>query len=145
MEQTEQNNDKSNPIKEKNEPKISSTGKRDSTVSRRASSTSSNNRKESIGAFSHDSMLGDGELGDKPNYAWREELAKFQSQKPLRVSTLIGAFDKSGNEEIGYQEVHKSHSANDLEALKRKRRGSLQIQINESILKDLATAGEEAL
>ena len=135
----EQNNDKSHPIKEKNEPKMSSTGKRDSTVSRRASSTSSNNRKESIGAFSHDSMLGDGELGDKPNYAWREELAKFQSQKPLRVSMLMRQFDKSGIEE-----VHKSHSANDLEALKRKRRGSLQIQINESILKDLASAGEEA-
>merc|ERR1712018_151590 len=51
-----QNNGKSNPVKEKNEPKISCTGKRDSNVSRRASSTSSNNRKES-GAFSHDSML----------------------------------------------------------------------------------------
>jgi len=140
----EQNNHKSHPVKAKKEPKISSTGKRVSNASRRSSSASSNSKKESIGAFSHDSMLGDGDIGDKPNYAWREELAKFQSQKPLRVSKLIGTFDKSGNCENAYQEVHKSHSANDLEALKRKRRGSLQIQLNENILKDLASAGEEA-
>ena len=123
--------------KEKREPKISTTRKIDSPVYRRSSSSSNNNKKDS---FSHESMLGDGD--DKPNYAWREELAKYQSQKPLRVSKLIGTFDKSGTD--GSSCAGSNNTSNDLAALKRKRRGSLQIQLNEGILKDLAKAGDEA-
>ena len=134
---------KSPQISEKKEQKTSTAGL-DSPASRKTSCASNNNnsRKESTGAFSHDSTLGDGDMDDKPNYSWREDLAKFQSQKPLRVSKLIGTFDKSGNEVPAYQTI--SNTQNDLTALKRKRRGSLQIQLNEGILKDLANVGEEA-
>jgi len=128
---------KTDDAKEKRERKMSSTRKPDSTVYRRSSCTSNNSKKDS---FSHESMLGDGD--DKPNYAWREELAKYQSQKPLRVSKLIGTFDKSGNEESSG--AGPNNASKDLAALKRKRRGSLQIQLNEGILKDLAKAGDEA-
>ena len=131
-------------IYEKKEQKISSTINKDSPAPRKTSCISSNSkeRKESTGAFSHDSTLGDGDTEEKPNYSWREDLAKFQSQKPLRVSKLIGTFDKSGNEVPVYQTVNDTQ--NDLTALKRRRRGSLQIQLNEGILKDLANVGEEA-
>merc|ERR1711997_885183 len=114
-------------ISEKKERKISSSINVDSPVSRKTSSTSTNNnnRKESIGAFTHDSTLGDGDSDEKPNYSWREDLAKFQSARPQRVSKLIGTFDKSGNEVSAYE---RSNTQNDLAALKRKRRGSLQIQ-----------------
>ena len=125
-----------------NKQKLFSTEKLISSVSRRSSSTSNSSRKDSKGAFTHDSMLGDGDIGDKPSYTWREELAKFQSQKSLRVSKLIGTFDKSGNDDYTYQ--GQSDPSCDLEALKRKRRGSLQIQLDVGVLKDLANAGEEA-
>ena len=114
--------------------------KSDKVILRRSSNASSQNRKESTGSFTHDSMLGDDI--DKPNYAWREELAKFQSQKPLRVSKLIGTFDKSENDESITQSGNDS--SKNMTALKKRRRGSLQIQFNEGILKDLANAGEEA-
>ena len=134
-------NEKCSAIKEEavlNTPTASE--KSDKVILRRSSNASSQNRKESTGSFTHDSMLGDDV--DKPNYAWREELAKFQSQKPLRVSKLIGTFDKSENDESITQSGNDS--SKNMTALKKRRRGSLQIQFNEGILKDLANAGEEA-
>merc|ERR1719479_456581 len=134
-------NEKCSAIKEEavlNKPTASE--KSDKVILRRSSNASSQNRKESTGSFTHDSMLGDDV--DKPNYAWREELAKFQSQKPLRVSKLIGTFDKSENDESITQSGNDS--SKNMTALKKRRRGSLQIQFNEGILKDLANAGEEA-
>merc|ERR1712051_251071 len=134
-------NEKCTAIKEEavlNTPAASE--KSDKVILRRSSNASGQNRKESTGSFTHDSMLGDD--GDKPNYAWREELAKFQSQKPLRVSKLIGTFDKSENDESITQSGNES--SKNMTALKKRRRGSLQIQFNEGILKDLANAGEEA-
>merc|ERR1739845_122345 len=130
------------PSEEQKQQKISYRDKLVSGASKRSNVSSSTNKGDRKSSFTHDSMLGDGDIGDKPSYAWREELAKFQSQKPLRVSKLIGTFDKSGNEETPCDETNVSST--DIAALKRRRRGSLQIQLDEGMLKDLVDAKEEA-
>ena len=96
-------------------------------------------RKDSKGGFSHDSMLGE---DGKKSYAWRQELAKFQTQKQkLRVSELIGTFDKQGS---GSDGSLNKEGTNEIKLIKKRRRGSLQIQLESSVLKDLAKTGEEA-
>ena len=64
--------------------------------------------------FSHDYTLGE----EKQNYAWRQELDKIRSQKPLRVSELIGTFNR--REPVSEDETEA--------AVKQRRRASLNIQ-----------------
>lgn len=86
--------------------------------------------------FTHDRMLG---LDQRQNYAWREELNRFRhSQKPLRVSELIGTFDRRGSDD-GVSSISP-----EMAEVKQRRRGSLQIQIDPAALGQLAKTAEEA-
>ena len=86
--------------------------------------------------YTHDQMLG---MDQKSNPAWREELNKIRSQKPFKISELIGTFDKRPDDNVNSEE-----SAKDLAALKQQRRGSLQIQFGPGdTLGQLAKAAED--
>ena len=102
--------------------------------------------------FSHDDTLGDDQKRSSystytkvqqtnecqvfPRYSWREELEKFRStRRPLGgVSTLIDAFS-SGAAGLAGSPSRKASAAEpfpDMEAVKARRRGSLQIQLDSS-------------
>merc|ERR1719500_2706917 len=95
--------------------------------------------------FSHDDTLG----GDEKRYSWREELEKFRaSRRPLGgVSHLIDAFS-SGATLAGSSSATSSRKSStvdsfqDLEGVKARRRGSLQIQLDSASIAQLATRGE---
>merc|ERR1719209_1883318 len=95
--------------------------------------------------FSHDDTLG----GDEKRYSWREELEKFRaSRRPLGgVSSLIDAFS-SGATLAGSSSASSSRKSStvdsfpDLEGVKARRRGSLQIQLDSASIAQLATRGE---
>merc|ERR1719370_1904354 len=95
--------------------------------------------------FSHDDTLG----GDEKRYSWREELEKFRaSRRPLGgVSHLIDAFS-SGASLAGSSSASSSRKSStadsfpDLEGVKARRRGSLQIQLDSASIAQLATRGE---
>merc|ERR550517_1492765 len=95
--------------------------------------------------FSHDDTLG----GDEKRYSWREELEKFRAtRRPLGgVSHLIDAFS-SGATLAGSTSASSSRknsstdSFPDLEVVKARRRGSLQIQLDSASIAQLATRGE---
>ena len=73
--------------------------------------------------YTHDHMLG--QKGTSCNPAWMDELNKIRSLKPIRITELIGTFD--GKEKKAESQATE---AADLKALKQKRRGSLQIQLD---------------
>ena len=89
--------------------------------------------------FSHENTLGIGD--DQKRYSWREDLEKFRSmKKPLAVSDLIDAFSTNS--------MQRKVSADDpsfpnVDALKNKRRGSLQIQIDPKSLSNLTETTSE--
>lgn len=87
--------------------------------------------------FSHDDTLGD----DQKRYSWREELEKFrQTKKSCGVSDLIDAFsNKSPVRKVSADDP----SFPNVDALKNKRRGSLQIQIDSNALAKLAETAEK--
>merc|ERR1719239_835312 len=95
--------------------------------------------------FSYDDTLG----GDEKRYSWREELEKFRaSRRPLGgVSSLIDAFS-SGATLAGSSSASSSRKSStvdsfpDLEGVKARRRGSLQIQLDSASIAQLATRGE---
>lgn len=69
--------------------------------------------------YTHDAMLG----LDKSNKApWKDEINKIRTLKPIRITELIGTFDKRGCD---------GSSAEDIAALKQQRRGSLQIHLDD--------------
>merc|ERR550517_1571503 len=95
--------------------------------------------------FSHDDTLG----GDEKRYSWREELEKFRaSRRPLGgVSHLIDAFSSgatlaSSSSASSSRKNSTVDSFPDLESVKARRRGSLQIQLDSSSIAQLATRGE---
>merc|ERR1711913_222340 len=94
------------------------------------------NEKKLTRGFSHDDTLGD----DQKRYSWREELERFRSmKKPLGVSDLIDAFSNKS--------THRKVSSDDpsfpnVDSLKNKRRGSLQIQIDPKALAKLTETAE---
>merc|ERR1711892_1479610 len=94
------------------------------------------NEKKLTRGFSHDDTLGD----DQKRYSWREELERFRSmKKPLGVSDLIDAFSNKS--------THRKVSSDDpsfpnIDSLKNKRRGSLQIQIDSKALAKLTETAE---
>jgi len=87
--------------------------------------------------FSHDDTLGD----EQKRYSWREELEKFQQmKKPLAVSDLIDAFsNKSSIRKVSADDP----TFPNVDSLKNKRRGSLQIQIDSTALAKLAESVEK--
>jgi len=87
--------------------------------------------------FSHDDTLGD----DQKRYSWREELEKFkQTKKSFGVSDLIDAFsNKSPTRKVSADDP----SFPNVDSLKNKRRGSLQIQIDSNTLARLAETAEK--
>jgi len=85
--------------------------------------------------FSHDDTLGE----EAKRYSWREELEKFRNmKKPLAVSDLIDTFShKSSSRKVSSLDP----SFCNIDALKNRRRGSLQLQINPN---DLASLSERS-
>jgi len=83
--------------------------------------------------FSHDDTLGE----ENKRYSWREELERFRNmKKPLAVSDLIDTFsNKSNTRKVSADDP----SFSNIDSLKNRRRGSLQIQINP---KELASLSE---
>merc|ERR1719225_1919810 len=87
--------------------------------------------------FSHDNTLGE---DTQKRYSWREDLEKFRTmKKPLAVSQLIDAFSTNS--------MQRKVSADDpsfpnVDSLKNKRRGSLQIQIDPKSLAKLTETSE---
>ena len=74
--------------------------------------------------FSHDDTLGE----EHKRYSWREELEKFRStKKPLAVSDLIDAFSSNS---MHHKVSSEDPSFPNIDSMKNKRRGSLQIQID---------------
>ena len=73
--------------------------------------------------YTHDHMLG---RDQKSNPAWIDELNKIRTLKPIRITELIGTFDRrpSAPCEVATPE--------ELALLKQKRRGSLQIHLDPS-------------
>jgi len=95
------------------------------------------NEKKLTRGFSHDDTLGD----DQKRYSWREELERFRSmKKPLGVSDLIDAFsNKSTHRKVSSEDP----SFPNVDSLKSKRRGSLQIQIDSKALAKLTETAAE--
>lgn len=94
-----------------------------------------NVEKPLIRGFSHDDTLGE----DQKRYSWREELERFRAmKKPLRVSELIDTFSNKTSESIS-----GDLTMPDIHALKSRRRGSLQIQIDSKALAQLTETVEE--
>ena len=89
--------------------------------------------------FSHDNTLGE---DTQKRYSWREDLEKFRTmKKPLAVSQLIDAFSTNS--------MQRKVSADDpsfpnVDSLKNKRRGSLQIQIDPKSLAKLTETSENS-
>ena len=79
--------------------------------------------------YSHLEMLG--EDTESKSYAWRRELSKYQNQskKGLKVSQLIGTFNRQGSP--------APEDPKNIKCIKQKRRGSLQINIESSLLDEL--------
>merc|ERR1739844_842264 len=85
--------------------------------------------------FSHDDTLGE----EHKRYSWREELEKFRStKKPLAVSDLIDAFSNATQRKISSEDP----SFPNIDSMKNKRRGSLQIQIDPKAFEKLTEAEE---
>jgi len=84
--------------------------------------------------YTHDHMLGQKTC----NPAWMDELNKIRSLKPIRITELIGTFDGKLK-----STAMEQAEADNLKALKQKRRGSLQIQLDPSDIGKLAKAAEE--
>ena len=78
--------------------------------------------------YTHDHMLG---RDQKSNPAWIDELNKIRTLKPIRITELIGTFDRrpSAPCEVATPE--------ELALLKQKRRGSLQIHLDPSDIGEL--------
>merc|ERR1711981_448497 len=86
--------------------------------------------------FSHDDTLGE----EHKRYSWREELEKFRStKKPLAVSDLIDAFSSNSMQRKISSE---DPSFPNIDSMKNKRRGSLQIQIDPKAFEKLAETEE---
>jgi len=87
--------------------------------------------------FSHDDTLGD----EQKRHSWREELERFrQMKKPLGVSDLIDAFsNKPSAKKISEEDL----SFVNIDSLKNKRRGSLQIHLDSSALANLAETSDK--
>merc|ERR1719412_819533 len=86
--------------------------------------------------FSHDDTLGE----EHKRYSWREELEKFRStKKPLAVSDLIDAFSSNSMQRKISSE---DPSFPNIDSMKNKRRGSLQIQIDPKAFEKLTEAEE---
>merc|ERR1712088_229300 len=86
--------------------------------------------------FSHDDTLGE----EHKRYSWREELEKFRStKKPLAVSDLIDAFSSNSMQRKISSE---DPSFPNIDSMKNKRRGSLQIQIDPKAFERLTEAEE---
>merc|ERR1712088_1147580 len=84
--------------------------------------------------FSHDDTLGE----EHKRYSWREELEKFRStKKPLAVSDLIDAFSSNSMQRKISSE---DPSFPNIDSMKNKRRGSLQIQIDPKAFEKLTLA-----
>merc|ERR1712088_929030 len=84
--------------------------------------------------FSHDDTLGE----EHKRYSWREELEKFRStKKPLAVSDLIDAFSSNSMQRKISSE---DPSFPNIDSMKNKRRGSLQIQIDPKAFEKLTEA-----
>jgi len=79
---------------------------------------------------------------EQKRYSWREDLEKFRSmKKPLGVSDLIDAFSTNS--------MQRKVSSDDpsfpnVESVKNKRRGSLQIQFNPATLSNLTETSATA-
>ena len=86
--------------------------------------------------YTHDHMLG---VDQKSNPAWMDELNKIRTLKPIRITELIGTFDRRPSVP---GEVHAS-DADELALLKQKRRGSLQIHLDASDIGQLTKAAED--
>merc|ERR1711899_516877 len=86
--------------------------------------------------FSHDDTLGE----EHKRYSWREELEKFRStKKPLAVSDLIDAFSSNSMQrKISTEDP----SFPNIDSMKNKRRGSLQIQIDPKAFEKLTETEE---
>jgi len=84
--------------------------------------------------YTHDHMLG---RDQKSNPAWIDELNKIRTLKPIRITELIGTFDRrpSAPCEVATPE--------ELALLKQKRRGSLQIHLDPSDIGQLTKAAED--
>ncbi len=95
--------------------------------------------------YTHDHMLGSKDAG-KP--AWKEELNKLRNKTPLRVSELIGSFDRRGSDcgsdgGINFKAKPDADAAATEAELKQRRRGSLQIHLDPSAIGQLAKAAED--
>lgn len=96
----------------------------------------SDRRKKLTRGFSHDDTLGE----EHKRYSWREELEKFRStKKPLAVSDLIDAFSSNSMQRKISSE---DPSFPNIDSMKNKRRGSLQIQIDPKAFEKLTEAEE---
>merc|ERR1711981_296404 len=85
--------------------------------------------------FSRDDTLGE----EHKRYSWREELEKFRStKKPLAVSDLIDAFSNATQRKISSEDP----SFPNIDSMKNKRRGSLQIQIDPKAFEKLTETEE---
>merc|ERR1719266_2625718 len=86
--------------------------------------------------FSHDDTLGE----EHKRYSWREELEKFRStKKPLAVSDLIDAFSSNS---MQLKISSEDPSFPNIDSMKNKRRGSLQIQIDPKAFEKLTETEE---
>lgn len=98
--------------------------------------------------FSHDDTLGD----DQKRYSWREELEKFRhSRKPLGgVSHLIDAFSSGrSSTTLGSSTGERKVSSEDptftdMDSVKNRRRGSLQIQMEQGAMEQLTAVAERS-
>jgi len=102
----------------------------------RPATTSGGQEKKLTRGFSHDNTLG----GEQKRYSWREDLEKFRSmKKPLAVSDLIDAFSSNTMQ----RKVSSNDSLfPDIDGIKSKRRGSLQIHLDPKSMENLSKASE---
>ena len=74
--------------------------------------------------YTHDHMLG---MDQKSNPAWVDELKKIRTLKPMRITELIGRFDRRPS-----APANEVVTSEEMAFLKQKRRGSLQIHLDPS-------------
>ena len=74
--------------------------------------------------YTHDHMLG---MDQKSNPAWVDELKKIRTLKPMRITELIGRFDRRPS-----APANEAVTSEEMAFLKQKRRGSLQIHLDPS-------------
>jgi len=84
--------------------------------------------------YTHDHMLG---RDQKSNPAWIDELNKIRTLKPIRITELIGTFDRRPSAPC------EVATPDELALLKQKRRGSLQIHLDPSDIGQLTKAAED--